>query len=445
MFISPTEINDEPLQEICNNSYPPDEFDDKSFVPVKKLGCAFIAELFHGPTFCFKDLGMSPVINLLSHFATLRNRPTTLLVSTTGDTGPAAVHAVGHVANPLLTIIVHYPHGQISDFQLRQLTTVDSKYVKVASFEGGGDDMDWPIKETLLMNSDNELSGGRTFCGVNSYNIGRPLMQMVHFIWVYLRMVEQLGVQPGDKNCLIDIVLPTGAMGNITGGYMAKQMGVPIGMLCAGVNINDITHRVIESGEFHRKRIQKTLSDAINIEVPYNFERIAFYVTGGNPALIKEWMTTMEQTQRLTLETSWLTRLRKDFRSARVTDDEMCSALRQAYTSFNYVADPHTAVALAAAEKLSYSFTEKSSSKEMMPMAILATASPCKFQKAVTVALGEDGWKSWEEQHFPARAQKTLQKEENESFHYPQKEGASLSEVQSDWRKMMLDIVNVHF
>lgn len=61
------------------------------------------------------------------------------------------------------------------------MTTLDSKYVKIASFEGGGDDMDWPIKETLLLNSENGNSG-RTYSGINSYNIGRPLMQMIHFV-----------------------------------------------------------------------------------------------------------------------------------------------------------------------------------------------------------------------------------------------------------------------
>lgn len=150
---------------------------------------------------------MRPVINLLSYFAQLRNRPITLLVSTTGDTGPAAVHAVNDASNPLLTILVHYPHGQISDFQRKQLTTLQSKYVKVASFEGGGDDMDWPIKETLLSSkkkdgngSGGSVEGGRLFCGINSYNIGRPLFQMTLFIWIYLRMAEKLGVSPGDES-----------------------------------------------------------------------------------------------------------------------------------------------------------------------------------------------------------------------------------------------------
>ena len=150
---------------------------------------------------------MRPVINLLSYFAELRSRPITLLVSTTGDTGPAAVHAVNDASNPLLTILVHYPHGQISDFQRKQLTTLQSNYVKVASFEGGGDDMDWPIKETLLSSKSGgkdsgvgAVEGGRLFCGINSYNIGRPLVQMTLFIWIYFRMAEKLGLSPGDES-----------------------------------------------------------------------------------------------------------------------------------------------------------------------------------------------------------------------------------------------------
>lgn len=117
------------------------------------------------------------------------------------------MHAVNDASNPLLTILVHYPHGQISDFQRKQLTTLQSDYVKVASFEGGGDDMDWPIKETLLnskKNGDKHGGGGaegeeRLFCGINSYNIGRPLVQMILFIWIYLRMAEKLGLSPGDE------------------------------------------------------------------------------------------------------------------------------------------------------------------------------------------------------------------------------------------------------
>ena len=178
---------------------------------------------------------------------------------------------------------------------------------------------------------------------------------------------------------------------------------------------------------------------------PYNFERIAFYITGENHALIKEWMSAMEQTRQLTLVPTWLARLKKDFRSACVTDDEMCDALRKANTTLSYVADPHTAVAMAAAEKLGYAFMEETSAEETNPMVILSTASPCKFEAAVTVALGQDGWKAWKEHHFPVRAQITLQKKEKDFFHYSQIEGSSLKEVQSKWRKTMLNVVKDNF
>ncbi|KAL7448249.1 hypothetical protein ACHAWC_000471, partial [Mediolabrus comicus] len=291
--------------------------------------------------------------------------------------------------------------------------------------DDGGDEGN-PVKE--------EGEKERKFCGINSYNIGRPLMQMIHFIWIYLRMAEELGLQLGDAESPIDLVLPTGAMGNLTGGYMAKQMGIPIGKLCCGVNINDITHRVIDRGEFHHQTIKKTLSEAINIEVvcyrasssllyhtkhisaqhtltnifsplylspllqPYNFERILFYLTKGDELLVKEWMETMDKTKKLTLDESWLSQLQQDFQSASITDEEMCNVLREVYESCGYVADPHTAVAIAAAKELGYlQFDDDSNDMptERRRVAIFATASPCKFEEAVTIALGKEAWDGW--------------------------------------------------
>lgn len=193
LFISSEEINNADLESICDAAL--SGFDHPDYVPVREVGGIYVAELFHGPTFCFKDLGLRALVSLLSYFATHRKRHMTLLVATTGDTGPAAVQAVSDIANPLLTILVHYPKGQISDFQRKQLTTVKSEYVKVVAFEGGGDDMDRPIKNLLKANNSD---ASRDLTGVNSYNIGRPLMQMVHFVWAYLRVAEKLNIKPGD-------------------------------------------------------------------------------------------------------------------------------------------------------------------------------------------------------------------------------------------------------
>jgi len=203
LFISEDEIPFSHLQKLCQQSMERND-DGSGFenpenaVVVKPLGSSnavFISELFHGPTFCFKDLGMRFVVNALSYFCNLRKQKITLVVATTGDTGPAAVQSVNDIPdNAYLSILVHYPHGQISALQRKQLTTVNSKNVKVAAFEGGGDDMDSPIKNMLTGKSTykKELFKHRKLCGVNSYNIGRPLMQMVHYVSEFFIMTTDL-------------------------------------------------------------------------------------------------------------------------------------------------------------------------------------------------------------------------------------------------------------
>jgi threonine synthase len=217
LFISRDEVTDKELQTVCESAM--DGFADPShavpIVPLKAVATDktsevtetataesstvqdessatfYVAELFHGPTFCFKDLGMRAVIQLLSLFATKRQRPITLLVSTTGDTGPAALRAVADLPSnrdindaksakvndtasaARIKIAVHYPHEQISDFQRRQMTTVVSpSSVRVVAFEGGGDDMDVPIKNLLASKDKSNLSIS-VWTGVNSYNIVR--------------------------------------------------------------------------------------------------------------------------------------------------------------------------------------------------------------------------------------------------------------------------------
>ena len=239
----------------------------------------FVAELWHGPTHCFKDFGLRGVVNLLDYFCQKRQQRLSLLVATTGDTGPAAVQAVAdNAANNisgqnLLKAIVHYPHGQISDFQRKSLTTVASPFVQIVAFDGGGDDMDAPIKSILQSSksqqqqTDDKTLGNNASLttGINSYNIGRPLLQMVHYIWTYLRVVEQTPSAILGETA-VDMVVPTGAMGNLVAATMVAGMGVPIGKLTAAVNVNDISHRLVSTGAFHRSDVMhQTLSEAISM------------------------------------------------------------------------------------------------------------------------------------------------------------------------------------
>jgi len=302
--------------------------------------------------------------------------------------------------------------------------------------------MDVPIKRILVktqqqgkhenetLSSSSSSSSSPLVTGVNSYNIGRPLMQMVHYIWTYCRVVEQVGGEtPPGGTTNVDMVLPTGAMGNIAGGYIAKQMGIPIGLLCSGVNANDITHRVMSTGQFHKSEMKRTLSEAINVQIPYNFERLLYFLTDRNHELVKQWMTTIDTTSKLDLDASWLLKLQAEFKSARVSDEEMCETIRKLHKEYGYLLDPHGAVAMTAAEKLGY----KINNDNTTPVAILATASPCKFQQAVTVAIGKEGWDEYFATSFPPKALETWKMEETDPIVYEVMEGETLEKAQKRW------------
>lgn len=197
-FIGTEEISDTALKKIVLAAYA--GFMHDRTVPVTKVedsksNTFYVGELYHGPTFCFKDLGMQIAIRFLDHFARKRETPHTIFVGTTGDTGPAALQAVADTkANApsgdktMLRIAVGFPMGEISALQRKQMTTVDSESVRIITWEGSGDDIDGIIK-TMTSASTAENSRKRPkkvkLVGINSYNIGRPLAQMVHFYWTY--------------------------------------------------------------------------------------------------------------------------------------------------------------------------------------------------------------------------------------------------------------------
>lgn len=161
-------------------------------------------------------------------------------------------------------------------------------------------------------------------------------------------------------------------------------------------------------------------------------------------------METMDKTKKLTLDESWLNRLQQDFQSASISDQEMCNVLREVYDSCGYVADPHTAVAIAAAKELGYLQFDDGSNE--MPtkrkrLAIIATASPCKFEEAVTIALGKEAWDGWKRNFFPSRALRTMEMDDMKPFHYrwDRSRHSTLEEVQSEWRDEMMNIVASNF
>lgn len=153
------------------------------------------------------------------------------------------------------------------------------------------------------------------------------------------------------------------------------------------------------------------------------------------------WMKKVDSTDKLDLDTKWLERLQIEFDSARVDDRELCQTLLEVRDEYQYIADPHTAVALAAAKKLGY-FDPKPISTGVRLCAVLATASPCKFQESVTEALGEEAWHNYfNSKYFPAHAKLTLDLKEQSIIEYKWTQGADLIAVQSEWELNLRSII----
>jgi threonine synthase len=222
-------------------------------------------------------------------------------------------------------------------------------------------------------------------------------------------------------------------MGNVTAGLLAQRMGVPIDRFCCGVNANNILDRAVRFGEFRKKEMVRTLSEAINIGVPYNFERILYFLTMDCDKTA-EMMSAVDATSELTIAGPLLADLRDLITTKTVDDEEMKATTLAHWEQYSYVIDPHTAVCIAAAAGTG------------MPnpgTVCLATAHPCKFEEALLeVGLGDDFWQGSTTGlagtiHMPESARALQGMAEAAKDDFVAVEGGSLEESQAAWEQQL--------
>jgi threonine synthase len=308
-------------------------------VPIVALGEGrSVLELFHGPTFAFKDFGARTLARLMS---ALSERPATggrgsrvegltVLVATSGDTGGAVAQAFHGVDNT--RVIVLYPEGQVSDVQEAQFTTLGGNVAAVA-VRGSFDDCQRLAKEAF---ADQQLAARLRLTSANSISLGRLLPQMFYYAWAALQFAEPP---------LISV--PSGNFGNLAAGVMAWKMGAPIASFSAPTTVNDTVPRYLQSGRVEPRPSRPTLANAMDVGNPSNLERLQWLFDGD------------------------VAKMREVIRSSAHTDDELRAAMRELYERFKYVADPHTAIAYLGGGSL-----------------FLSTAHPAKFREVVEPVIG---------------------------------------------------------
>jgi threonine synthase len=343
-------------------------FRHPAVVPLVQYGPnCFLAELFHGPTLAFKDLAMQLLARLMDHALGERGERATIVGATSGDTGGAAVEAFR--GRDHVDLVVLFPHGRISEVQRRMMTTAGDRNVHAIAIEGTFDDCQAIVKG--LFNHHGFRDRVR-LSGINSINWARIVAQVVYYFVTAVAL--------GAPHRKVAFTVPTGNFGDIFAGYVASRMGLPIDRLIIATNVNDILVRALATGAYELRDVTATTSPSMDIQVSSNFERLLFDASGRNAGAVRAQMASLAQSRGFLIDARALGEIRSVFGAGRADEEETAATIRTVRKETGYLLDPHSAVAVAVAEK--------ESRDPGLPMIVLATAHPAKFPDAVAAACG---------------------------------------------------------
>lgn len=297
-------------------------------------------ELFHGPTFAFKDVGARFMSRCLSFFSNNATAPTTILVATSGDTGGAVAN--GFLGVEGIEVVILYPSGKVSPVQELQLTTCGSN-ITALEINGSFDDCQALVKEAFM---DEAIYSRMNLSSANSINVARWLSQQIYYF---------LAHQQWEYDKPPVIAVPSGNFGNLCAGIMAHKTGLPVQHFIAACNVNDTVPAYLKTGAYQIKPSVSTLSNAMDVGNPSNFIRI---------------MELMNQ------DYDTLQRMVSGYT---ITDEVTLETIQKVYQQYGYLLDPHGAVAYAALSQ--YQQANKNARGY-----ILETAHPVKFPEAVKEA-----------------------------------------------------------
>ena len=326
-----------------------------------------VLELFHGPTYAFKDFAMQMIAQMFNQALIKFRKSINIIVATSGDTGAAAVHAFRNLE--FVNLFVLFPKGRISEIQRRQMTTEKASNVSIISIDGNFDDCQSIVKSIF---ADIKFSRKLSLTGVNSINWARIMSQVVYYVFAASRL-------PANAN--LNFCVPTGNFGNIYAGYIAKKLGANIHKLIIATNKNDILHRTLSTGHYSKGKVFRTSSPSMDIQISSNFERILYDLCSQDPKKVTEKMSLLKSEGSYRLDSENLILLKEIFFSGTVTEPETLDEIQQMFTESSLLVCPHTAVGT----RVSKNFINN----ENITLS-LATAHPAKFSEVVQKAINKN-------------------------------------------------------
>jgi threonine synthase len=302
-----------------------------------------VLELFHGPTFAFKDFAARFMARTMSYFLENKDNELTILVATSGDTGSAVANGFFNVEG--INVIILYPSNRVSAIQEKQLTTLGGN-ITALEIDGSFDDCQRMVKAAF---QDHDLRHRLFLSSANSINMGRLLPQSVYYAWAWKQYAN---------NETVIFSVPSGNFGNLTGGLLANRMGVPVEKFIAATNANDTFPHFLSSGTIKNQDAVQTISNAMDVGVPSNLDRIQ------------------------DLFHDDVNQVKVDISSWSFTDKDTKESIRNIQNEFGYLIDPHTAVGVLGLIK--YRNETNSKTKGV----VLSTAHPGKFADVIDPIIG---------------------------------------------------------
>ncbi len=366
-FIDDIPAND--LRELVARSY--STFNHPEITPLVKQGDCYILELFHGPTLAFKDVALQFLGNVFEYLLKESGGKMNILGATSGDTGSAAIYGVR--GKERINIFILHPHKRVSPIQELQMTTVTDANVFNLAVRGTFDDGQAIVKTIF---NDLGFKEKHQLGAVNSINWARIVAQVVYYIHAALK------VTASEEVSKVDFSVPTGNFGDIFAGYVARRM-LPqqIRHLILATNENNLLTRFILNGDYSLGAVAQTSSPSMDIQVASNFERYLYYLNGEDAVRTRKDMERFGASGSLQFDELAQERVRADFASRSVNEEETIATIRDFYKQHGYVLDPHTAVGVKAG---------LAGREPGVPMICLATAHPAKFGAAVRSAIGHE-------------------------------------------------------
>ena len=302
-----------------------------------------VLELFHGPTFAFKDFAARFMARTMSYFLENNDNELTILVATSGDTGSAVANGFFNIDG--INVIILYPSNRVSAIQEKQLTTLGGN-ITALEIDGSFDDCQRMVKVAF---QDIDLQNRLSLSSANSINMARLLPQSVYYSWAWKLCAE---------NKPIIFSVPSGNFGNLTGGLLANRMGVPVEKFIAATNANDTFPHFLSSGTIQHQDAVKTISNAMDVGVPSNLDRI----------------------QNLFHDD--VNQVKVDIASWSFPDKDTKESIRNIQIDFDYLIDPHTAVGVLGLNKYRHETNSKTKG------VVLSTAHPGKFADVIEPIIG---------------------------------------------------------